>query len=201
MRSYDSATAAYLASRDGIVARHLVFFTAKDRATGLPVSMGLWTGDDHQTFTISGQSRTYYAAGAMIGMEALTSGIGLDVRMHQIALSPLTDEVALLIRGYDTRLAPVEIHRAVFDLSTGNLVGTPFRVFQGWVNKIALNTGALGGGGEAIVTIASASRALTRPLNLFRSDAAQRTINSADAFRAYTDIGGEVGVWWGESKQ
>lgn len=201
MRSYDGPTSAYLAARAGIVARYLVWVTAKNRGTGLPETMGLWTGDDHQVFTINGASRTYYGAGNLIGMEALRTGVGLDVRMHQIALSPLTDEVAQLIRGYDTRLAPVEIHRAIFDLETGNLVGSPFKVFEGWINKIALNTGAIGGGSEARVTIASASRALTRPLNLFRSDAAQRDISASDSFREYTDISGEVGVWWGETKQ
>lgn len=201
MRSYDGATSTYLASRSGIVARYLIWVTAKDRSTGINTSMGLWTGDDHQTFTINGASRTYYAAGSVIGMEALKTGIGLDVRMHQLALSPLTEEVAQLIRGYDTRLAPVEIHRVIFNLDTGVLVGTPFQVFKGWINKIALNTGSVGGSGQANITIASASRALTRPLNLFRSDAAQRDINVSDTFRAYTDISGEVGVWWGETKQ
>jgi len=200
LREYDINTTNYINARDGIAARYLAWFEAKNRSTGATETMGLWTGDDLAAFTIDGQVRAYYGAGAMLGIEPLRAGVGLDVRMHQIVLAPITAEVAQLIRGYDTRLTPVQIHRALLNLETGALVATPFRVFSGWVNTIALRTGAIDGQSEAVVTIASASRGLTRPLNLFRSDAAMRERNASDTFRAYADISGDVGVWWGERR-
>ena len=127
--------------------------------------------------------------------------------MLQLALSPLTPEVAQLLRGYDARLAPAEVHRALLSLETGQLIAEPIRVFRGWVDEVKIRTGAVsetgevGGTGEATVTLASAARGLTRPLTLTRSDAEMRRRNAGDAFRRYTDIAGEVGVWWGEKRE
>ena len=49
-------------------------------------------------------SRSCYDAGAVIGVEPIRAGIGLEVGKLQIALSPLTPHVALLLRGHDARL-------------------------------------------------------------------------------------------------
>jgi len=51
-------------------------------------------------------------------------------------LSPLTPEVALLLRGYDTRLALAEVHRGLLSLETGQLIAEPIRVFRGWVDEV-----------------------------------------------------------------
>lgn len=200
MRQFDSAQAAYRAARSGVEARHLVWVTARNRTTGEPETMGLWTGDDVREITVAGSPRTYFGAGAVIEIEPIRAAVGLDVRMQQVTLSPLTAEVEQLIRGYDTRLAPVEIHEAVFDPASGALVGQPFRIFKGWMNELQLPTPAEGQQTAATATLASAARALTRTVPAFRSDAAMRLRDPADRFREYTDIAGEIGVWWGEKK-
>ena len=174
---------------------------ARNRETGAQEALGLWQGDDHLTIAIDGANRTYYGAGGLIGVEPIRAGIGLEVRMLQLALSPLTPEVAQLLRGYDARLAPAEVHRGLLSLETGQLIVEPIRVFRGWVDAVKIRTGEVGGTGEATVTLASAARGLTRPLTLTRSDAEMRRRNVGDAFRRYTDIAGEVGVWWGESRE
>ena len=194
MRTYDGSTQTYIDARDGIVARHLLWFTARNRSTGAAETLGIWNGDDHQTFTI-GTSRLYYGAGALLDIEPIVAGVGLSVRIHQIRLSGIDANVEQLLRGYDARLASVEMHRAVFSLTTGSLVGTPYRVVKGWVNQVKIMTGETS---EATISIASAARALTKPLALYRSDAAMRQRSATDTFREYTDISGNVGVWWGE---
>jgi hypothetical protein len=201
MRILDPTSAAYLAARTGVASRHMVHVIARNRATGASEALGLWQGDDHLTIAIGGSNRTYYGAGALIGVEPIRAGIGLEVRMLQLGLSPLTPEVAQLLRGYDARLAPAEVHRALLSLETGQLIAEPIRVFRGWVDEVKIRTGEVGGTGETTVTLASAARGLTRALTLTRSDAEMRRRSSADAFRRYTDIAGEVGVWWGEKRQ
>ena len=201
MRILDPISAAYLAARTGVASRHMVHIIARNRETGAQEALGLWQGDDHLTIAINGTNRTYYGAGGLIGVEPIRAGIGLEVRMLQLALSPLTPEVAQLLRGYDARLAPAEVHRALLSLETGQLIAEPIRVFRGWVDEVKIRTGEVGGTGEATVTLASAARGLTRPLTLTRSDAEIRRRNAGDAFRRYTDIAGEVGVWWGESRE
>jgi hypothetical protein len=207
MRILDPTSTEYLSACTGVASRHMIHVVARNRATGAQEALGLWQGDDHLTIAINGVNRTYYGAGGLIGVEPIRAGIGLEVRMLQLALSPLTPEVALMLRGYDARLAPVEIHRGLLSLETGQLIAEPIRVFRGWVDEVKIRTGAVNGNGEAAntgeatVTLASAARGLTRALTLTRSDAEMRRRNAGDRFRAYTDIAGEVGVWWGEKRR
>lgn len=201
MRILDPTSAEYLSARTGVASRHMVHVIARNRETGLPEALGLWQGDDHLTIAIGEINRTYYGAGGLIGVEPIRAGIGLEVRMLQLALSPLTPEVAQLIRGYDARLAPAEVHRGLLSLESGQLIAEPIRVFRGWVDEVKIRTGEVGSTGEAMVTLASAARELTRALTLTRSDAEMRRRNPSDPFRSYTDVAGEVGVWWGEKRE
>ena len=207
MRILDPTFTEYLSAYTGVASRHMIHVVARNRATGAQEALGLWQGDDHLTIAINGVNRSYFGAGTLIGMEPIRAGIGLEVRMLQLALSPLTPEVALMLRGYDARLAPAEIHRGLLSLETGQLIAEPIRVFRGWVDEVKIRTGAVGetgevsGNSEATVTLASAARGLTRALTLTRSDAEMRRRNAGDRFRAYTDIAGEVGVWWGEKRR
>ena len=207
MRILDPTSTEYLSACTGVASRHMIHVVARNRATGAQEALGLWQGDDHLTIAINGVNRSYFGAGTLIGMEPIRAGIGLEVRMLQLALSPLTPEVALMLRGYDARLAPVEIHRGLLSLETGQMIAEPIRVFRGWVDEVKIRTGAVGetgevsGNSEATVTLASAARGLTRALTLTRSDAEMRRRNAGDRFRAYTDIAGEVGVWWGEKRR
>ena len=207
MRILDPTSTEYLSACTGVASRHMIHVVARNRATGAQEALGLWQGDDHLTIAINGVNRTYYGAGTLIGMEPIRAGIGLEVRMLQLALGPLTPEVALMLRGYDARLAPAEIHRGLLSLETGQLIAEPIRVFRGWVDEVKIRTGAVSetgevsGNSEATVTLASAARGLTRALTLTRSDAEMRRRNAGDRFRAYTDIAGEVGVWWGEKRR
>jgi hypothetical protein len=201
MRILDTASAAYLSAHAGVASRHMVHVIARNRETGAQEALGLWQGDDHLAIAINGANRTYYGAGGLIGVEPIRAGVGLEVRMLQATLSPLTPEVALLLRGYDTRLAPAEVHRGLLSLETGQLIAEPVRVFRGWVDEVKIRTGEAGGTGEATVTLASAARGLTRALTLTRSDTEMRRRNASDRFRDYADIAGEVGVWWGEKRE
>jgi hypothetical protein len=201
MRILDTASSEYLTAHTGVASRHMVHVIARNRQTGAQEALGLWQGDDHLTIAIDGVNRTYYGAGGLIGVEPIRAGIGLEVRMLQATLSPLTPEVALLLRGYDTRLALAEVHRGLLSLETGQLIAEPIRVFRGWVDEVKIRTGEVGGTSEATVTLASAARGLTRALTLTRSDTEMRRRNAGDRFRDYADIAGEVGVWWGEKRE
>lgn len=198
MREFDATTDAYIGGRTDIVARHLLWFQARNRDTGVEEAAGLWTGVDTQVFTVDGEDRTYHGAGAVLSIEPLTTGIGLEVRMLQVRLSDLTPEVAQLIRGYDARLAPVTIHRILLDHDTREPVAAPIRVFRGTVDETTIRTGR---SHEVDMRLASDARRLTRTLSLFRSDAAMKTRSATDRFREYTDIAGRIPVWWGTERK
>lgn len=197
MRALPPALAAYLAARPGAVRVHgLVWITARNRLTGGPETLGLWNGPDAQVFDIGGP-RTYHGAGSILGLDRITYGSGLDVRMHTLTLSAISPEVEQAVRGYEARLAPVEVHGLVIDPSTNAVVGAPWTMLRGWVDAVEITTPGVGSEGGIVLRLASATRALTRTLSLKRGDASQQ-LRQGDRFRRYAEISGTATVAWGE---
>jgi hypothetical protein len=194
-RSYTTTTGDYLSARVSMSARTLLWISPKNRSTGATETIGLWTGYDDLTFTIDGVDRLYYGAGPLISVDAITMTTGLQVQMQKVRLSMISDAVQQAIRTYDTRLAPVEIHRALFTDDT--LIDAPVRVFKGWCDSINITREAEGGSFYGDMTLASAARALTRSLATTKSDADLRRRSSTDAFRKYASIAAAVPYYWG----
>lgn len=200
MRSFSPVTAAYFAARGPILAHVLLWITARNRSTGADETIGFWTGADHQVFTIDGVARTYYAAGNMLAVDPLKWRTGLQVRTLRVTFSQVAPEVQQMIRGYDPRHARVEIHRALFDPVSDVLVDTPHLMLRGFIDKVMLPTPAKGGTGDVTVEIASSARALTHPLNRYRSNASLTARASSDTFRKYASTTDKIEVPWGKSK-
>lgn len=198
MRTLDPAELAEHERRLGTISRTLLYVTAKNRTTGLPESLGLWDGDDVENFTIGGDLRTYYGP-SIIEVPTITGGVGLDVRQITVTVPHLSPEVQNMLRLYDPRLAPVEMHRAVYALETNALIGLS-RIFKGWITKAPITTGAEGQEGRADISLVSASRSLTRKLALYRSNADQRARLATDRGREYGSTSGLKEVWWGEGR-
>ena len=199
MRSYTTAELAYLQARDAWKARVLFWVRPRDRATGLRTSMGFWTGEEDATFTINGEERLYRGGGALKSIDPIVMQAGLVVRMQRVALSPLFDEVNLLLRSMDAWRAPSEIHRAFFDPLTGAMIATPKRLWKGVIDRAPIQTAAIGGDSKVDVTLASAAESLTHGLTLTRSDAVQ-SLRGGDRFYRYKDVSGSVKTSWGEIK-
>lgn len=198
MRSFDAPTLSAFQTRTQIMARVLVWITARNRSTGLPEQLGLWNGGYDRSFTINSVARTYVGAGALMQMPPLVYQVGLAVRMQRLTLSPIDPTVGNLIRTYDARLAPIEIHRALFDPVTTALISEPHRLFKGMIDELEVTADAKGET-RCEVTVASSARYLTRTLTLKRSDASQQ-LRSGDRFLRYADVSGEVDVYWGENR-
>ena len=115
MRSFDAVTQAYLAGRQGLVSHFLIWVAARTRDTQAVEGVGLWSGDYPLTLTLEGEARTYLGAGELLAADPITSHPGLEVRTHQLRLAAVSAEVEALVKGYDTRFARVEVHRALFD--------------------------------------------------------------------------------------
>jgi len=197
MRDYGTAIGNHLADLSGVMPRHLVWIEAKNRSTGATETAGFWNGADNRDFTIGGETRSYTGAGTLLQVGGIKGAVGLDVRMHQLSLSGVPQEVLDIIYTYDTRLAPIEAHKVFFDPVKGVTIGDPQRVLKGWVDEMDVPRPVDGQPGEVTLTVASASRALTRTLTTKKSDEAQRRISATDDFRKYASISGAVGVFWG----
>lgn len=200
MRDYDAPTLSALNARKGIIAHRLVSIEARAIPSGTIERLDLWTGDFNLSIVLDGTARTYLALGAVLQGESIVSGSGLEVRVHQLRLSAIPSQVEDLVKGYDTRFAPVSIHRALFDPITRNLVGTPHRVFKGVINSLDFPTVPAGEEPACVVEVVSEARILTRTLPLKKSNDSQRRRAVDDGFRKYGDISGSVPVYWGERK-
>ena len=200
MRSYDPTTLAYLENRTDVIVRQLIWISGKNRTTGATESLGLWNDEENAAIVIGGTSRNYYGAGTLLGVEPITAAIGLAVRIHEVQLSPLAPEVELAIRGYDPRLAPAEVHRALLSLTTREIIAAPVRMLRGWVDELSLVLGADAEELVCRVRIASTARALTRTPGVTKSDASQKQ-RDGDRFRRYGSISGATNVSWGEEAQ
>jgi len=200
MRDYDAPTDAAIAALGGMVARRLVWIEATNKSTGATETLGLWSGAETRSFTINGQTRQYIGAGSILGGDPIRAGVGARVRMHEVSLSSVPPEIQEMIYLYKTRFAPVEVHRAVFDVQTNALVGEPHRIIKGTIDSFPVPRPAKGESGPIKVKIAPASRNLTRTLTATKSDATQRSINPADKGRLYSAVSGAVAVFWGQKR-
>lgn len=199
MKNLDPSLMALLSARRGISVRLLVWLVAKDRATDEARPIGFTSDVQNVTGWIDGELRTYQAAGGALTVDPVVTEAGLVVRTLKLSLSGVAPEVALAMRGYDPRLAPVVVHRQVIDPATGAVIGGAQRLFKGVVDQVSLPTPRKGGRVTVSVTLVSAARELTRRLALKKSNESHQR-RSGDPFRKYADVSGEVGVWWGAKR-
>lgn len=200
MRAYSPALLAYLAARGPVSARALIWVRARNRTTGAEVPFGLWTGDDARPFTIAGGSRTYLGGSRVLKLEPMVFRTGLTVQTWTFSLSGVDPDVAAMLQTHDPRMAPVEVHRAVFAHDTAELLEEPHRVFKGQIDEVAWPRPALGGEASIEVRCVSSSVALTRTLTLRKSDESQR-LRSGDRGRRYAALAGKVATWWGQKPE
>jgi hypothetical protein len=203
MTTVPAAVLTELQQRRGVIARTLYWFTGRDRATGAPASLGLWTGDDARVIDIDGQARTYYGPAVLQG-DPLRLTLGLSVPSIRLTLADIRDEVVQAVRVYDARGATVQIHAVLFDLDSGAQIATPFQVFRGRLDRLTFSTGAIGDDGVATsaaeMEIVPETDFLTRPLPAYRSDADQRAIYPGDGFFRHAATAATAEVVVGERK-
>lgn len=197
MPDLDPVQQDQLNERSGTNAHVLLWIEARNRTTGLPETMGLWTGDDHQDFLIDGAPRTYLGAGNVIQVAPIRTTIGLRVRTHRITLPPVTDEVRLLLRGYEPRQAKVEVHVCRLNIYSGAPLGTPKRMIKGTLNKAPERLGKKNDPGKLELEIASNAQRLTIGVPLMRSDEELRRRAANDRGREYVDVIGDWVIPWG----
>lgn len=201
MRAQSAEFTAEVAKRGGLRPRTFFRFVAEERATGNPVTLGLWTGIDHQEFLIGGQLDTYYGAGNILGVSDMDNNVGTGVRSYSIKLAPLAPEVAILLRAYEPRGAAVFMYTGLMSTESGLLIQSAVvRRFKGWVDKVKINEPPSGGQGDASLTFVSSARNLTLTIPTRRSDANQKLRAPNDPFLQYVAMSGQVITPWGTER-
>lgn len=195
-------TAVSEARDKGIDVRWSITIWPKDRETGVREEFGFWTGDDPITQqVVSGQDGTLVTR-SFIGdvglvVPSIPQTTDLTVQSFEITLSQIADAVQTVIRGYDTRLAPLEVHVWILG-DSGAPVSPPEPEFVGIVDEASITTPASGGSGKAsMMVLSEAMLMLTRKNPRKRSDEGQRR-RSDDRFSRYSNASGLTQIYWGE---
>ena len=189
----------HLLARAAVMPRWLLWVGAKAIGTLAAAPLGLWTGEDDLTFTIDGSPRTYLGALSRFEIEPITHATGLTVRTLNITLAANAPETEDLVRGFVIRLAPVELHLALFDPVTTDLIDLQ-PMFRGFINRAPLSTPAQGSGDSVTLELVSRMRVLALPGPVLKkTDQAMRLRDPGDSFRQYGSIAAEVQTEWVKS--
>ncbi|WP_025030394.1 hypothetical protein [Nitratireductor aquibiodomus] len=203
VRSVDTATAAELQARDGLIFRDLVWITAKNRSNGAPETIGLWTGREHTDIAViagatgAPVTRTYYGMGGLLNVPPIPLVSDLTVRRVTLVFSQLDPAIEQAVRGYDPRNGQVEIHRLYLNRETRMPIAPAVPRFLGFINGTPINTPKANSEGSIRLEIVSHTRILTRKVPSRKSDEYQRQ-RQGDRFYKYTDVANQWELAWGE---
>lgn len=174
--------------RSFIRAHHLVRISAKNRTSGAEEALGLWDGEDNQTFSPGNTGPlAYLAAGRILNLPDFQYEAGLDARTYEIGLSQTDQATQIAVREYDPRFGRVLIFRTEWD-AQGVQIGTPRLVFQGFIDGSPIETPSFGNeSGGITLRIVSDAKILTHYGYHMKSDDFQKKRNN-DRFRRYSSV-------------
>lgn len=207
MRAISVANQTALAQR-ALVARDFLWFVARNRETGDPVSVGFWSDLENvqaqvlNPDTLTAVTRNYYGAGGLIEIEGIPAVSTIQVQDVTIQMSQLDEQVQNAVRLYDIKQARVEIHRGLFDPVSRNLVAPAIVRFVGFVNLVDIRTPRENEPGGVQITCVSHTQELMRSNPSTRSHEDQRYTRDPDDF-FFADAG-VAHAWdyqWGDSPQ
>ncbi|KRA42089.1 hypothetical protein [Devosia sp. Root635] len=203
---YDVDTVTALAS-GAIVVRDILTVAGKTLG-GSPAEWAFWTGEDNVAVNLlplgetTPVSRNVVGGGTLLNVPAIVDAIGIEARSVAFGLDHITDAAGGpmdMVYGNNVRVARVEMHRALFDPATWNLVATPVLIFAGRVDGAAVDDAAAGGEGGLSLDAISSAIDLTRTNPAMESDEQQRR-RDGDRFRKDSDTAGQIERWWGQAK-
>lgn len=199
-----SFQAALLAARDtGIVPRRLVYFYAKERGTGDPVELGLWTGDEDMVISVisgttgTAEDRTYYGSLNLVVPE-IPRVSDMTIQSVTVTISQIASITQELVRGYDLRLAKVEVHDLLLNTVSKLPVGPAEISFLGEVDSAPINTPAAGEEGDISITIVSDAISMLARTNPQKTSYEGQKRRSNDQWGKYKSTVAAWTVPWGQ---
>jgi hypothetical protein len=204
--TYDVDTITAL-SADGIVVRDLLTVHGKTLG-GSPSEFAYWTGEDNVAINVvppgatTPVSRNFRGGATLLDVPAIVDAIGVEPRTVTIGLDHISTSAGSpmdMVFGNNVRVARVEMHRALFDPDTWNLVATPHLIFAGRVDGAAVDDAAAGGEGGLSLDVVNSAIDLTKTNPAMESDEQQRR-RDGDRFRQHSDTAAQIERWWGQAK-
>ena len=202
----DASVLALYQERRGFGVRYLAWIVARNRSTDADEGLGLQTGWDSESITVtdqftgSGVTRTFHGAGEMLGINNLVHETGLNVRPLRVSLSAISPAVENAVRLYDAKGAPFQVWRRVLHPDTGLQVGQPVPVFKGYVDSAPIPRPVVGGEAVIEMEVVSTARDLTLTYGQKKSQAALQRRDAGDKLRQYKASAATIQVTWGDKE-
>lgn len=204
MKTLHPDVAAAILDPKALVIRQLFYFIGRNRSTGEDEAIGFWNGEDTVSISVysgasgGAETRTYYGSGALLSASEIVLTADLTVQTMTIDVSPFTPEIEIAIRGYDARLARIDVHRLLLDPGTMNAIGVPDPHFYGRIDKIDYDYPAVGGSAKATIRCASHIRELSR-INPMKKSFETQKLRSGDLFRRDSATAITWDIPWGRN--
>lgn len=188
---------ALLNARDkGITPCQFVYITAKQRSDQLPVSIGIWGGDEDINISVLSpvtgllEARTYYGQ-QNLEVSPIVRSSDLNIQQVNITMTHLSPVAQRISREYDVRLGKVEIHEIVMD---GLMpVSPPEPIFLGEIDQAPLTTPSVGGDGQIELTAVSDAISMLTISNPLKSSLeGQKSRNPSDDWGLYSST---ISTW------
>jgi uncharacterized membrane protein len=189
---------------NALVPRDFITFTVKDRSDNSAVVENYWSGSTERTVDIINpfngftESRTFQAAGGLIGIGPIPRVGNLTVGTVTVQLSQISDDIDRLIRQYEPKYGQVEMYRGWLNPETKLVIGEARCRFVGFIDDVEIITPEEGGEGVVEVTCKTLTQELTRASAATRSDAYQKLRSPTDTFRKYSATIGNREFRWGQ---
>ncbi|MBP2550167.1 hypothetical protein J2858_003103 [Neorhizobium galegae] len=205
MRNISAQNLAALEARE-LVARDFIWFVVRDRATGAPVTDGVWSDVGNISAAVIHPdtgipvTRDWYGSGTLIGVDDIPLVANLSVQNVTIRMSQVSEHVQTLVRLYDCKQGRVEIYRGLFDPDTRQMVAPAECRFVGVIDQVVIKTPSENEVGSVTMTCASHTQEMTRSNPATRSHATQILRQAGDMFYQDADTVTEWEFFWGSEK-
>jgi hypothetical protein len=205
MRNISAENLAALEARE-LVARDFIWFVVRDRATGAPVTDGVWSDVGNISAAVIHPdtgipvTRDWYGSGTLVGVDDIPLVANLSAQNITIRMSQVSEHVQTLVRQYDCKQGRVEIYRGLFDPDTRQMVAAAECRFVGVLDQPVLKTPSENEVGSVIITCASHTQEMTRTNPATRSHATQILRQPGDGFFQDADTVTEWEFFWGSEK-
>lgn len=205
MRNISAENLAALEARQ-LVARDFLWFVARNRSTGAPVTDGMWSDVGNISAAVVHPdtgipvTRDWYGSGTLVQIDDIPLVANLSVQDINISLSQVSDHVQTLVRLYDCKQARVEIFRGLFNPDTREMVAPAECRFVGFVDTITIHTPSENEEGSVTMVCKSYTQEMTRSNPATRSHATQVLRQTGDMFFHDADTAKEWEFFWGSEK-
>jgi hypothetical protein len=205
MRYISADNLAALEARQ-LVARDFLWLVVRNRATGVPVTDGMWSDVGNISAAVVHPdtglpvTRDWYGSGTLVQIDDIPLVNNLSVQNVNIRMSQVSDHVEQLVREYDCRQARVEVYRGLFDPDSRQMVAPAECRFVGFVDNVNIVTPRENDEGSVTLICASHTQEMTRANPSTRSHATQILRSPSDTFYQDAATVQEWEFFWGSEK-